>query len=73
MGVMKRDLANRTEPSVYYSDPERHPDPRDIRQGAGPEQQPPAPSSGLTGSSSHVSRSTELGSQAMTIHCRSMA
>ena len=47
MGVMKRDLANRTEPSVYYSDPERHPDPRDIRQGAGPEQQPPAPSSGL--------------------------
>ena len=52
MGVMKRDLANRTEPSVYYSDPERDLDPRAGRQGVGPDLQPPPPSSGYMAPSS---------------------
>jgi len=49
MGVMKRDLANRTEPSVYYSDPERDPDPR---LAVGPDLQPSPPSSGYIAPSS---------------------
>ena len=61
MGVMKRDLANRTEPSVYYSDPERDPDPRDGRLAVGPDLQPPPPSSGyIAPSSGYIAPSSGL-------------